>query len=77
MNVKLLQVKTNPDTTVTVRLTVQIPRAVSCVSVEKDTLEMVLLVEVITYYKPLKMYNLEYGLFEKVILNISSQTFRY
>ena len=53
MNVQIMEVKLNPDTTVTAMPTVQTLWAVSCVNVEMDTLEMVSLVEVIAYYKPL------------------------
>ena len=53
MNVQIMEVKLNPDTTVTAMPTVQTLWAVSCVNVEMGTLEMVSLVEVIAYYKPL------------------------
>ena len=77
MNVKLLQVKINPDTPVRAMQTVQILRAVSCVNVEKALLEMVSLAEVITCYTVLKIFNLQYGLLENFILNFSSKIFRY
>ena len=49
MNVQIIQVKLNPDTTVRAMPTVQILWAVSCVHVGQALLEMELLAEVITY----------------------------